>query len=664
MSDYYIGLSGLAAAQRAFDVIGNNMANAATEGYHRQRLELSPAFSHQPGTSEFIGGVNIEGTTRIIDTLLEQELLRQKSSLASLSQETATLSTIQAAFGEFASEQSGLDITIDNFFTSLKNLETYPAEDIWQNQVASDAQRLAGQFRTMGEFLNELQNQIKLQAEATVETINTLTGQISELNGQIERVMLLGGEANTIRDQRDRLISQLSNLISFQPIERENGVTDINTMGIPLVTGSSANSIEINTVNDDTLGISIIGGIHTATNIQGGTIGGLLSLHNEIVSGISSDLDSLAAAIIQEVNNYHVMGIGSAGSFTYLSGQSLATDSLSEIGNIIDGNVYIRVTNTSTGEVTRQAVTIDADTDTLNDVATAISAMTGLTASVSTDNNLIISADANYTFDFMPCVLPEPTLIDFDAPSPPTVTVTGVYEGAVNDTLDFTVIGDGSVGNGSLQLKVTNGSGDIIMLNIGSGYIANANAEHPNPESLLDLGNGIKIAISIGNLAESDGDYFQVDAFAASDTSGLLGAAGLNTFFSGTSAVDMAVCSDIAENPQLIATAIGAGGTDHGNITRMADIKDKAVDSLGGLTCGEFYRRLTFDVGQDISIKQIQEENVEIMVLDLEDRRNNISGVDINEEAAHLLIYEQMFQAMAQYMNTINTSISSLMDIL
>ena len=664
MSDYYIGLSGLAAAQRAFDVIGNNIANSATEGYHRQRLDLSPAFSQQPGATTFIGGVNIEGISRMIDPLLEQEMLRQKSTLASISQETATLSTIQAAFGEFASTESGLDVTIDNFFTSLKNLEAHPTEDIWQNQVVSDAQRLTGQFRTMGEFLTEIQDQIKLQAQAAIETVNTLAGQIGELNGQIERIMLVGGEANAIRDQRDRLISQLSDLVSFQTIERGNGVTDINTMGIPLVTGSAASTIEINTVDEDTLGLSLVGGLYSVTNIQGGTIGGLFSLHNEIISGIIDNLDSLAVTIMQEVNSYHVMGIGSTGSFTYLSGQSLATDNLSEIGNIVDGTLYIRVTNTSTDEITREAISIDADTDTLSDIATAISAITGLTASVTSDHNLIISADANYTFDFMPCVLPEPTLVDFDDASAPTVTVTGVYEGTVNETLEFAVIGDGSVGNGTLQLKVTNGSGNIIMLNIGSGYIANADAENPNPESLLDIGNGIKIALSTGNLAESDGDSFQIDAFADSDTAGLLVATGLNTFFSGTSAGDMAVCSDIAENPQRIATAIGSEGTDHVNITRMADIKEKAIDRLEGLTCGEFYRRCTFDIGQDISIKQIQQENAEIMVLDLTDRRNSISGVDINEEAAHLLVFEQMFQAMAQYMNTINTSISSLMDIL
>ncbi len=78
MSNYSIGLSGLDAAQRALDVIGNNIANAATEGYHRQRVNLSPAFSTQEGDVLFGGGVNIKSVTRMIDDLLEKEILRRR----------------------------------------------------------------------------------------------------------------------------------------------------------------------------------------------------------------------------------------------------------------------------------------------------------------------------------------------------------------------------------------------------------------------------------------------------------------------------------------------------------------------------------------------------------------------------------------------------------
>ena len=239
MSDYYIGLSGLAAAQRAFSIIGNNIANAATEGYHRQRLDLSPAFSQHPGETSFIGGVNIEGVTAMIDTLLEQEILRQQSSLATVSQESSTLSTIEAAFGEFATEEGGLNTAIDNFFNSLENLSLNPEGNIWQNQLVSDAETMTSQFRTLGEFLNTLETQIKLQTEEIVNEVNSLVSQIAELNSQIERINIVGGETNSMSDQRDQCISKLSELVGLQTITRENGVVDVNIDGIPLVMGSA-----------------------------------------------------------------------------------------------------------------------------------------------------------------------------------------------------------------------------------------------------------------------------------------------------------------------------------------------------------------------------------------------------------------------------------------
>jgi len=658
MSDYSIGLSGLAAAQRAFDVIGNNIANAATEGYHRQRLELSPAFSSHPGSTTFIGGVNVEGATRMIDTLLEQEILRQKSILAAVSQETATLSTIEAAFGEFGSEDSGLSAAIDSFFNSLQDLNANPNESVWQNQLVSDAETLTAQFRSLGEFLETLQTQIKLQTDNIITDINTLAGQIAELNSKIEKTMLVGGEANSICDQRDRLISDLSDLIGIQTVNKDNGVVDVTAGSILMVTGAFANTVEADYNENGELGISIVDAINSETRVQGGTIGGLLSLHNEIVSGLIEDLDLLANAIIQEVNQIHVMGVGNAGSFTQLTAESSPTDQLSDISSITSGTLYMRVTNTTTDQITRQSVTIDADNDTLSDVAAKISAVSGLTASVNSSNQLSISADPGYEFDFLPCALPEPEFVDFDDASPPTISVTGIYTGTENDTLEFKVIGDGAVGNGTLQLEVRSGGGAgnlITTLNIGSGYAAG---------DLLDIGNGIKIALSTGNLAESNGDLFTVGAFTDTDTSGILAAIGLNTFFSGSSALDMAVRASIIQNPQSIATALGAAATDNNNISRIAAIKDKAIGDLKSSTCGEFYHKLAMDIGQEISTKKRQQENLDAIVLNLANRQNEIGGVDINEEAAQLLVFEQMFQAMAEYMNTLNTSMANLMEIL
>jgi len=122
MSNFDIGLSGLDAAKKAMDVIGNNIANAATDGYHRQRVELSPSYSTQQGSVLIGGGVNVKSVTRMMDVLLEQEILQQQSSLEQISQEFSTLLTIENAFGELSTEGGGLNASIDSFFNSLQDL--------------------------------------------------------------------------------------------------------------------------------------------------------------------------------------------------------------------------------------------------------------------------------------------------------------------------------------------------------------------------------------------------------------------------------------------------------------------------------------------------------------------------------------------------------------
>ncbi len=174
MDSFSIGISGLNAAQRAFDIIGNNVANAATDGYHRQRIELRPSYSSQVGALLLGGGVDVVGVTRLIDGLLEQEILRQESLLGQVSQEFVTLQTVENAFGELL-EGSGLSAAIDNFFNALQDLSAHPTEIIWQSQIVTAAKTMAGQFRTLGEFLADLKNQIELEAKNTIEQVNILT---------------------------------------------------------------------------------------------------------------------------------------------------------------------------------------------------------------------------------------------------------------------------------------------------------------------------------------------------------------------------------------------------------------------------------------------------------------------------------------------------------
>ncbi len=652
MWNFAIGMSGLDAARRGLDVIGNNIANAATEGYHRQRVEFTPAYSRPDGDIMIGGGVEVKSITRIIDTYLELEVLRQQSSLSQVSQELGTLRSVESAFGELTGG-TGLNTAIDKFFNSLSELSAHPDEIVYQNEVLVSADSMAGQFRILGDFLTNLKSQIRLQAETIVGNINETATQIAELNSNIQRVEMGGAEASNLRDQRDQLVSNLSELIGVQTQAREYGVVDVDVGGVPIVMGPNTLELEVGLNDDGLLGISPADAYNYQTTISGGRLAGLLVLHNTTVTNIHNDLDTLALAIIQQVNQYHVEGVGSDGSFTELSGWAMGNEDLSDFDPpVSDGAFFIRLINTSTGEITRHQIDIDASSDSLTTIAASISAITGLSATV-TGSRLNIAADSGYEFDFLPAVLSEPTANTLTAGSPPTISVSGIYTGTENQTFIFTVAGTGSVGNGTLQLEVRDGSGALVdTLNIGSGYAAG---------DQLEFDNGIKISLSTGDL--NDADSFEIDAFASTDTSGVLSATGLNAFFSGNGASDMALAANIIDSPGRVATSLGAGMNDNTNALRLASISELDISDLDSLTVGEFYRQLVTDIGQQLSIKQMSQNSIESLVQSLTNQQSEISGVDINDEAAQMIVFERMFQAMAKYLGTVEQTLSSLMEL-
>ncbi len=656
MQNYAIGLSGLNAAQTALDIVGNNVANAATEGYHRQRVELSPSATGQIGYVEAGAGVDIAGITRMMDGLLEREITRQESAYGQVSQELSVLSSIETSLGEFA-DAGGLNSMIDTFFDAMRSLAAHPQERLWRNETVSSAEVLANEFRRLGSLVTDLQDQIVLEAGNTVDSINALITQIAELNGKIQNIEISGEQANNLRDSRDRMITELARLVGIETQQREHGVIDVTIAGLPVVTGSVTTLIEAGLQADQSLRVCVQGGEGANLSIQGGRLGALLSLKNELLGGLRTDLDTLARAIVNEVNRYHVQGLGQEGSFQQLTGWAMNGDDLSAAdAPITDGTFYLRLTDVAAGSVERYAIDVNISgpaPDTLESIATKIDAISGLNASV-VSSRLHVVADVGYTFDFLPAVLPEPTAGNLTAASPPAIGVSGIYSGTENQTFTFQVAGSGSVGNGALRIDVTDASGGVVAtLNVGDGYAAG---------DVIELNNGIKISVGMGQL--NAGDSFEMEAFATTDTSGFLAAAGMNTFFSGSSASDMRVSSDIVDAPDRIATAFGSNLTDNAAALRLAAVRDDAVEALNGMTPGEYYHRVAANLGEQVSLKQSRQDNIEAMIQNLEQRRSDLSSVNINDEAAQLLVFEKMFQAVAKYLNSIQTTMTTLMDLI
>ncbi len=655
MQNYSIGLTGLQAAYAAMDVIGNNIANASTEGYHRQRIDLRPSDSAQSGPRAVGAGVDVAGATRLINGLLEREIVSQHSWSGQVSQELSLLSTVETTLGEFGGE-GGVNETIDVFFDALRGLAANPLEQIWRNEVVTSAELMSTEFRRLGASLSGLKDQILIEAQNVADSITLLASQIAELNGKIQAVEINQGQANNLRDSRDQLVVKLAELTGIETQTREYGCVDVSIGGLPVVTGAMPLGVSVSLQADGTLALHATGSEGYGLDVTGGKLGGLISLRNKLLPALRDDLDTLAKGIITRINAYHVQGVGLGGSFTEMDGWIMGREDLSEIEPpITDGTFYIRVTDTETGEIERHAIDVSVSgspADTLETIAAKINAVGGLNASVGFSKLRIVS-DLGHEFDFIPAPLPEPTTSSLTGSAPPAISVSGIYKGEANDTLTFTVSGSGNVGNGVLRLTATNRAGAVIStVNIGSGYAAG---------DTIEMSNGIKFSVGGGDL--NAGDSFEVDVYHTTDTSGFLAAAGMNTFFSGASASEMRVGAAVAADPCRIATALGGDLSDNESALRLVRVHDEPIDSLQGMTPNEYYQRTAANLGQEVALRQSRQDNIEAVVQDLKRQQTDLSGVNINDEAAQLIVFEKMFQAVAKYLTSLQTMITTLMDV-
>ncbi|HHH76177.1 MAG TPA: hypothetical protein ENL03_04045, partial [Phycisphaerae bacterium] len=266
---------------------------------------------------------------------------------------------------------------------------------------------------------------------------------------------------------------------------------------------------------------------------------------------------------------------------------------------------------------------------------------------------LQVYTDNGYKFDFLPAISTTPDTSSITGTADPAFT--GVYTGSVSQTYTFTVAGTGNVSNSSdLYVQVTDGDGSVVAnLNVGEGYPAG------DP---LEIENGVFISLTPGSFV--DGDSFTLEALSTTDESGVIAALGINTFFKGDDAGSIQVDDRIIANPNLISTSIGPGLVDNKNIQRMANLVDTARSELGGQSAINYFRQLLTGIGQDISSKESREQALRTVREQLLNQKDYASGVDVNEEAAKLLMFEHMFQAVSKFISTQHQIFKELMTLI
>ncbi|MCY2926954.1 MAG: hypothetical protein NT031_16275, partial [Planctomycetota bacterium] len=341
-----------------------------------------------------------------------------------------------------------------------------------------------------------------------------------------------------------------------------------------------------------------------------------------------------------------------SGSFSELTGVAVPGGEI-ETWNagVTQCSFYVRVIDQATGQTTRHKIDVDPAVDTIDTISAKIAQIDHLSSSV-VDSALHIQADHNYKFDFIPALASAPETSTLTGTAGPTIG--GLYTGAANELYTFQVVGTGTVGvTDGLTLEVRNQAGTLVKtVNVGQGYAAG------DP---LEIAQGVTVSMSTGTL--TDAQLFTVQALASSDSSGVLAAAGLNTFFQGSDAATIQVRPDIMDTPTLLATSIGPMMTDGANVSRLAAVGETAALALNGATPTTFYQQLVTQTGQAVATTDTLQKSFKGILDQISQQREAVSGVDVNVEAANLMTFERMYQAISKYITTQDKALSYLMDM-
>ena len=560
-----IGRSALLSYQGALQVVGNNISSAATPGYTRLSPQLDPlqgmpiAGDLQPGA-----GVALSAIQRNIDESLESRIRLAIGDETAATARGGALVRMESFFDDL--NRTGVGTRLDEFFAAFDELLNAPEDIAIRDLTVSAGEALSGSIQNLRSQLTALGDDVDGQIGSLAVSADALARQIARLNREITEVEAgRPAQATGLRDQRDGLLRQLSEIFDVTVREQADGTINIYIGGETLVQGSSVRGLIASEELDGEQTRTSIRFADTNQQVQvrAGTLAGLLSVRDQ--DSRIAMLDQLAEAIIFEVNRIHADGQGSSGFRSVIGAAdvfdpdaSLDSAAAGLVQTPDNGSFYITVVNdaTQTPVAHRIDVSLDGTSQgtTLASLAADISAQVdGVTASVTNDNRLRLDADAGVSFVF-----------GFDGQD------------------------------------------------------------------------------------------------ARPDTSGVLAALGINTFFSGSDARSMAVNETLKAQPSLLASAsvfLPGDGTIAGRIAQLSSLASGKLDAA---SIPEFYRRMTNGAAVATAAARDDVDAASSILISLQTQRESISGVNLDEEAIQLIKFQRAFQGTARFIRVVDDLLTEL----
>ena len=250
-SGYSVSYSGMSTAQRSLGVTSSNISNTSTEGYTRKRAvgnDLYVSNSSADGSSTGIGAT-VQSVLRIRNQFLDLQYREQNTETGYAQGKNSLLANLQEVINEFNAPKgqtdTGLQQTITDFFNSWTELAKDPSSASAKSSVLETAESMLGTFDEISTTLLTLRESMANNVRDGVKDVNTVAGQIAELNQQIMELETRDVEASDLRDARDLLIDQVSALANITTAVQNNGMVNVYVNGVSLVNGNKAREMAV-----------------------------------------------------------------------------------------------------------------------------------------------------------------------------------------------------------------------------------------------------------------------------------------------------------------------------------------------------------------------------------------------------------------------------------
>ncbi len=309
-----IGLSALLAQQRAIAVASNNVANASTPGYSRQRLELVERPSQQVASGAIGSGVSAATVRRIGDDVVATQL---RAAAAGYQRSEAFVGFAESLDNLLADQQTGLNVTLQSFSNAIQDVANDPSSTAARQVLLSEARNLVSRFDTMDRRLNEIGGEVRARLDSTTTEINSLGAGIAEVNRQIV-ASGVGPDRpppSDLLDQRDRLLERLSQLVKVDTAVQNDGTLSVFIgSGQTLVLGTSSTQLSVQPGNFDPAQPQVVlsgngPSVDITPFLTGGELGGTLDFNREMLAPARAELGRIAASLVDTVNAAHRNGM-------------------------------------------------------------------------------------------------------------------------------------------------------------------------------------------------------------------------------------------------------------------------------------------------------------------------------------------------------------------